>query len=217
MSKIIIYDAYGTLFDVTSVDKAIAEYYPEQAKSIGALWRKKQIEYAFIKQMTGNYEPFSEVTRQALRYALSIETGAEVKDVVDRCMQAYEKLDLFPESLEVLKQQQGVTNVILSNGSRDMLEPLIENSSISGYIDKVISIDDIKQYKPSQAAYQYGLRQFDTSRDKILFISSNTWDIVGAKTFGYKTFWINRGDTDFEKGRIQPDEEAADLKGILNN
>lgn len=215
MSKVIMYDAYGTLFDVTSADKAIAEFYPQQAKSIGALWRKKQIDYAFIRQMTGTYQPFSETTREALRYALVTETGSEAKDVVDRCMKAYEKLELFPESLEVLKQQKEVKNVIFSNGSRDMLEPLIADSSISEYIDQVISIDDIKQYKPAQAAYQYGLQQFEAARHEISFVSSNTWDVIGAKTFGFKTIWINRGNVPFEKGKIQPDEETSDLKGIL--
>lgn len=214
MYKTIIYDAYGTLFDVASTDKALKEFYPEQAHAVGALWRKKQIEYAFLRQMTGTYKPFSEVTEDALRYALEVETGSKAADVVERGMKSYELLDLFPEVKEVLEQQQAV-NAILSNGSRDMLEPLIAKSTIASHMHEVLSIDDIKQYKPSQAAYQYALHYFEGKREEILFISSNTWDIIGAKTFGFDTLWINRGGTPFESGHIQPDYTGENLKALL--
>lgn len=216
MYKVIMYDAYGTLFDVVSTNKAISEFYPQQAEAIGALWRKKQIEYAFNRQMTGTYKPFSEVTKDALHYALQTETGSEAADVIDRCMKSYEMLDLFPEVKGVLEGQHGATNAILSNGSRDMLEPLIEKSSISSCINEILSVDDIKQYKPSQAAYQYALHHFAVKREEVLFISSNTWDIIGAKTFGFQTLWINRAGNLFEKGHVEPDEQGESLEKMLD-
>ncbi|MFC4736057.1 haloacid dehalogenase type II [Bacillus daqingensis] len=207
----IMYDAYGTLFDLRSVEGALSEYYPQQSASIGQLWRKKQIEYAFTVQMSGSYRPFSVITEEALRTALHAETGSTAADAVNRGMRAYEKLSLFPESAPVLQQLNGPLHMIVSNGSRDMLEPLIEQSAVAPEIDRIVSVDDIKQYKPSSAAYYHAMREAGVSRSSILFVSSNTWDIIGAKTFGFDTLWISRDKAAFESVPVQPDYIAEDL------
>ncbi|PRO66042.1 haloacid dehalogenase type II [Alkalicoccus urumqiensis] len=216
MYSAIIYDAYGTLYDVTSTNKTLREISPENAADIGALWRKKQLEYAFLRQKTGTYEPFSRVTRDALLYASTVYGEPFSEEELARCMAAYEKLDLFPESVDVLKKQTHTKNVILSNGSPDMLHPLIDGSDAAPYLNDVWSIDAVKQYKPAPAAYHLALSRLQLPRTDILFISSNPWDIIGSKSFGFDTLWINRGGIPFESGHVLPDYTAGSLTGLLD-
>ncbi|WP_147804910.1 haloacid dehalogenase type II [Alkalicoccus halolimnae] len=216
MHKVIMYDAYGTLYDVTSTEKTLQKYFPDKAESIGAVWRKKQIEYAFIRQMTGIYKPFSEVTADALAYSLKANGENPGQSEFTSCIKAYEMLELFPESEEVLSKQTGALNAVVSNGSKDMLEPLIEGSVLLPYLESIVSVDDIKQFKPSQTVYQYAMNYFQVERKDVLFVSSNSWDIIGANTFGFDTLWVNRGGAPFEEGYEKPDYTGENLYAVLD-
>src|SRR5699024_12195442 len=141
----------------------------------------------------GQYEPFKQVTLDALKFALQTLELSYDDAQLQSILSEYERLEAYVEVEQVLSEANDKQLVIFSNGSRDMLEPLIEQSGLDKYFDSVISVDDIKQYKPSPAYYMKVLNTFDLKREEVLFMYSNGWDISGAKSFGYITAWINRG------------------------
>ncbi len=215
MIKALVFDAYGTLYDVHSVKKACDSPFPEKGETISAEWRKKQLEYFFQRQMMGRYRPFDEVTRDALRYACKAEGAKLTKENEDMLMEAYLELDLFEEVEGVLGKLSDKQRVVFSNGSGNMIGPLVNGSKIVDDIDMVISADEIKQYKPAAAAYAHALDRLGVERNEVLFMSSNSWDIMGAASFGFHTAWINRGHAQPETLDIQPDRAYTDLNGIL--
>ena len=214
--KSFVFDAYGTLFDVFSVKEECEELFPSKGDQISQTWRQKQLEYSYLRQMMGKYRPFSNVTRDALRYAVE-DAGANLSHSnEEQLLEAYKKLNVYDEVPQVLKElkEEGMTLAIFSNGSHDMLDPLVEHSPLAEYLDHIISADDIKQYKPTPASYTHALDSLDLTRGEILFMSSNGWDISGAKNFGFNTAWINRNEKPVEQLELEPDNIYFDLKGI---
>ncbi|MFP8782894.1 haloacid dehalogenase type II [Planococcus plakortidis] len=213
--KAFVFDVYGTLFDVIAIKEQCEELFPGHGEAISQTWRTKQVEYFMMRQLMEKYRSFAEVTRSALKYALESE-GLESTEAIERqLMDAYLHLPLYEESQAVLRELQDHKLVVFSNGSRDMLDPLIENAGIQGLVDEALSVDDIGQFKPAPAAYQYALSRLGIERDEVLFMSSNGWDISGAKNFGFRTAWINRKQAPVEQLGLEPDYVFSDLKGLL--
>lgn len=212
----LVFDVYGTLFDVYSVKEKCRELYGDKGEEISLVWRQKQLQYSFLRQLMGQYEPFSKITRDALDYTLTKLELPYDEEKVETLLEAYRNLEAHPESAEILEQMRDKKIAVFSNGSRDMLEPLIKNSVLSELIDDIISVDDIKQYKPTPASYSYALKVLGVERHEVLFMSSNEWDIAGAKSFGFQTAWINRDGMPLDKLGMEPDSIYSDLTGILN-
>lgn len=213
--KALVFDVYGTLFDVHSVTAKAESLYGGQGKKISQLWRKKQLEYSTLREIMGTYKPFSAVTLDALRHTLN-ELGLQsVEQQEDELMREYKALILYPEVSQVLNKLSDKRLAVFSNGSRDMLEPLIERSAINRQMDNIISVDDIKRYKPSPASYGYALEQLGLEPTEVLFLSSNGWDVAGAKNFGFRTAWINRSGQADEELDSRPDTVCEDLNGVL--
>ncbi|TWI59025.1 haloacid dehalogenase type II [Halalkalibacter nanhaiisediminis] len=213
--KAFVFDVYGTLFDVYSVKEKADELYNGKGYEISMLWRQKQLEYSFLRQLMGKYDTFSNITRDSLRYTLyylNIQSDSEKEQLL---IDAYKHLSLFPEVKDVLTQLKHKKLAVFSNGSRDMLDPLIEYSSLRQLFDKIISVDDIKQYKPTPASYGHALHTLGLEREEILFMSSNGWDISGARNFGFKTAWINRKKLPLEELDVNPHHIYSDLSHIL--
>jgi 2-haloacid dehalogenase len=213
--KALVFDVYGTLFDVYSVKEKCDELFDGQGEEISILWRQKQLEYSFLRQLMGQYEPFIDITRDSLKYAvnkLNLEYNQEKELVL---LEEYKNLSHYPEVETLLTEMKSKKLAVFSNGSRDMLEPLIQNSGLSSLFDEIISVDDIKQYKPTPASYSYCLKVLGLEREEILFMSSNGWDITGAKNFGFKTAWINRNKLPIEELNQKPHAIYTDLNGIL--
>jgi 2-haloacid dehalogenase len=169
----------------------------------------------FLRQLMGQYEPFITITKDSLKYALNklnLDYNQEHEKVL---IEEYKILKYYPEVENVLKQMKHKKLAVFSNGSRDMLDPLIQNSGLSTLFDEIISVDDIKQYKPTPASYSYGLKILGLHREEVLFMSSNGWDISGAKNFGFKTAWINRNNLPVEELNLKPHAIYTDLNGIL--
>ncbi|MGG4491494.1 haloacid dehalogenase type II [Metabacillus idriensis] len=213
--KAFIFDVYGTLFDVHSVKKKGDELYEGKGEELSKVWRQKQLEYSFLRQIMGSYEPFLTITRDSLRYAIRSLELKDSKENEDALLAEYTKLSHYPETEKVLSQLNHKKLAIFSNGSHDMLNPLIEQSGLSPYFDYVISVDEGKQFKPSPAAYTLVLKELGVNREEVLFMSSNGWDISGAKNFGFRTAWINRGGLPEEELGLSPDTIYSDLNGIL--
>ncbi|MGA4721245.1 haloacid dehalogenase type II [Fictibacillus nanhaiensis] len=215
--KAFVYDAYGTLFDVHSVTEKAEFHFKGYGKVISEEWRKKQVEYFMIHQLTGIYIPFSEITRNALLYTLKKFSLQCNEEALVSLMEAYLELQVYEEVPDALQkiQHNNMKQVIFSNGTYKMLQPLVKKRELTDVID-LLSIEDVEQYKPARAAYQYVQETLAVNREEILFMSSNFWDITGAAAYGFKTAWINRGSQPLDVLGITPHYIFTSLHDLLN-
>jgi 2-haloacid dehalogenase len=212
--KAFIFDAYGTLFDVHSVAEA-GRALAGDPQALSLLWRQKQLEYTWLRTLMGRYEDFWAVTEAALRFALGRLGIAAGDEAVARLMEAYLSLATFPDVAGALSAMAGTPLGILSNGSPRMLEAAVRSSGLTGTFRHVLSVDAVKAYKPSPAVYELGPRAFGLPAGDIFFVSSNAWDVAGAKAFGYRTCWCNRLAAPMERLGVSPDLEVRTLDEIL--
>jgi 2-haloacid dehalogenase len=189
----LVFDAYGTLFDVHSVVVRAEKLFPGQGAALSQLWRTKQLEYTWLRSLMGTYENFNVVTREALAWALAAKGLPQDEATLAVLTQEYIYLDHFPEvptALARLKHERRIA--ILSNGAPDTLNALVQNSGLEDYIDAVLSVDPLRIYKPDMRVYALAEQTLALPRAQIGFVSSNGWDAAGAATYGFTTFWINR-------------------------
>jgi 2-haloacid dehalogenase len=190
--KAVVFDAYGTLFDIQSVASITDEAFPGYGEIITQLWRIKQLEYTWLRSLMQRYEDFSVVTRESLGYTLRC-LGLKIDArVFERIMDKYVHLDLYPDAAAALDGLRGRKLAILSNGSTEMLNTLVRNSGLDKVLDATISVDSKKIFKPSPEAYTLIESTLGVSPADVLFVSSNPWDACGAKAFGLKVAWIER-------------------------
>lgn len=226
--KAVLFDAYGTLFDVHSVVAAAEQLFPGQGEALSQLWRSKQIEYSQLRTLAdvsgAHYAPFWDITLDALRHAarrlrLPLEPAGE-----KRLMDQYACLSAFPDAAPALRALRANLDAsdapplglgILSNGNPRMLEVAVKSAGIAELFDHVLSVDAVRAYKPAAAAYALGTRAFDASPREIVFVSSNGWDVAGAGWFGYTTFWINRTDAPLEELGTKPRGIGTSLSDLV--
>ena len=216
--RTVLFDAYGTLFDVYSVALLAEQLYPGHGERLGLIWRDKQIDYSRVCSMSGHYQPFWDLTRAGLRYAalrlnLKLDIAAE-----ERLMNQYRHLSAFPENQAVLVelQRRGVPCGILSNGDPAMLDVAVKSAGLGELLQPLISVDSVQRYKTDPAAYALGPQRLGLPAREILFVSSNGWDAVGATWYGYTTLWVNRAGLPFEELGTQPTRTAATLGAVLD-
>ena len=217
--KACVFDAYGTLFDFNSAAERSRDVLGDKADELSAVWRTKQLQYTWLRGLMGKHAPFWQVTGEALDYALDT---LEIDDPVlrQRLMDLYLRIEAFPEVLEVLKalKDGGMKTAILSNGSPDMLAAAVENTGTGPYLDAVLSVEDVGVFKPHFSVYQLACDRLGVAAGEISFQSSNSWDAVGAATFGMRVVWINRYGQRRERLTADPDIEVssmADLPAIV--
>ena len=202
----LVFDAYGTLYDVHSVQARCESFWPGKGGALSQLWRSKQLEYTWQRSLMRRYVPFSAVTRDALAYACQALGLTLAAGQAEDLMQEYLKLAMFPDVAGALQKLAG-KKAILSNGSPDMLLPLVSHSKLS--FEAVISVDEAKIFKPAPEVYELAVKRLGTK--SIGFVSSNCWDALGAKSFGFSVYWINRTGAPVDGLGFQPD---AILKGL---
>ncbi len=205
-----VFDAYGTLFDVHSVVQACDACWPGKGTQLSQLWRTKQLEYTWLRSLMNRYAPFSQVTLDALRWSCqSLALPMDEKRAAG-LMDEYLRLKTYDDVPATLQRLKG-KKAILSNGSPDMLDPLVENAGLQ--LDAVLSVDPLKTFKPAPQVYALAVEKLG-SRD-IAFVSSNCWDALGAKSFGFTVYWINRTGAPVDRLGFSPDEilqSLGDLK-----
>ncbi|MDB5764538.1 MAG: Haloacid dehalogenase [Herminiimonas sp.] len=213
----IVFDAYGTLFDVYSIGSLAEKLFPKRGAALAELWRDKQIEYTRLRTMCSTYKPFWEVTQDALVFTCKKLKLDLTLDAQNMLMGQYAKLDAFPENLGVLQrlQSMGLKLAILSNGNPEMLDAVVKAAGMQGLFNHLLSVDAVKKFKTAPEAYQLGPDVLGLSAKNILFVSSNCWDACAAAWFGYTTFWVNRADAPLEELGIQPDAIGADMTALL--
>ncbi len=218
--RAVLFDAYGTLFDVYSVGALAEEFFPGQGAALGVLWRDKQIEYTRLVTTSNHgahYQPFWDLTRAALRYACKRLGLSLTPEWEERLMNQYRHLSAFPENIAVLKQLKamGVVTGILSNGDAGMLNAAVQSAGLGDYLDHVISVDAIRKYKTHPDAYALGEAACGLSAAHIAFVSSNSWDALAATWYGYQTLWVNRYALPFEELGTQPTRTGRGLAEVL--
>lgn len=190
--KGIVFDAYGTLYDVQTVSAVTDKAFPGFGDYITQVWRMKQLEYTWLRTMMGDYRNFWTCTRDALSYTLkTIGLTADQKHF-DEIAEAYNNLKPYPDAKEALTALNGYQLAILSNGSPAMLDALTRNSGLDKYLEAWISVDPMKAFKPDQRAYEPVQKQMGFTPDQALFVSSNGFDVSGAKRFGFRVARIER-------------------------
>ncbi|MBT8606173.1 haloacid dehalogenase type II [Polynucleobacter paneuropaeus] len=224
MYKLIAFDAYGTLFDVYSMGALAEELFPGNGATLALMWRDRQIEYTRLVTMSDPspqgskyYLPFWDLTIRSLRYVckrMNLELSSANEK---RLMDQYAKLTGFADSLNVLKtiKEKGISTAILSNGSREMLATVFQSNGLESYLDKVVTIEDVRLFKTAPQAYELLLKAFPVQKQEVLFVSSNAWDALAAKWFGFDVFWVNRLGHPFEEIGEKPTYEGKSLSEVL--
>jgi 2-haloacid dehalogenase len=210
----LVFDAYGTLYDVHSVIALCERFWPGKGAALSQAWRAKQLEYTWLRSLIRRYADFSVATESGLRHACA-SLGLDLSDAqVSDLMQQYLRLSLYPEAREALAALGGRKLAILSNGSPAMLKPLVANSGLDGILDAVLSVDEVKIYKPDPSVYQIAVDRLGLPRESIGFVSSNCWDACGAKSFGFRTYWINRSGAPLDALGVTPDHTISRLTDL---
>lgn len=188
----VVFDAYGTLYDTQSVADITEDAFPGYGDIITQVWRIKQLEYTWLRSLMRRYQDFSAVTRDSLAYTLRVLGLAYENEAFERVIEKYLHLDLYPDAAAALNALKPRKLAILSNGSPDMLNALVRNSRLDHLLDATISVDAKKIFKPSPEAYELIGEVLGTAPHEVLFVSSNPWDVAGAKAFGLNVAWIER-------------------------
>ncbi len=203
--RALIFDAYGTLFDVHSVLLCSGVDIPGHVDALSQLWRQKQLEFTWLRALMERYADFWQVTGEALRAAVR-QLSIEASDAqLEQLMEAYLFPAAFADVKPVLESCQGIPMAILSNGSAGMLQSAVVSNGLEAYFAEIISVDQVRTYKPSPRVYALGPEILHVPAAEILFISSNLWDAAGAKSFGYQVCWCNRALQPTAEGDLAPD------------
>jgi 2-haloacid dehalogenase len=212
MPRALVFDAYGTLFDVHSVIALCERLWPGKGSALSQLWRTKQLEYTWQRSLMRRYAPFSQITREALGYSCELLGLGLSSQNEKTLMEEYLNLKTYPDVPEAMKKLGG-KKAILTNGSPDMIEPLVRNSGLKP--DAVLSVDELKVFKPAPEVYELAVQRLQTPKHEIGFVSSNCWDAIGAKAFGFTVYWINRAGAPLDRLGFRPDKIGASLNEVL--
>ncbi len=207
-----VFDAYGTLFDLTSAARRCADALGDRADALGALWRTRQLEYTWLRSLMGAHADFWQVTGESLDYALAV-LGIADAALRARLMDAFLHIQAYPDAVTVLDALKRARRpaAILSNGSPRMLSAAVASAGLGHLLDHVLSIEEAGIYKPHPHVYALAVRRLGVAAEHICFVSSNGWDAAGAAQFGFKAVWANRAGAPRER---LPGEPVAELSGL---
>ena len=214
--KAILFDAYGTLFDVHSVTALADSFAPGRGAALSQAWRAKQLEYTWLRTLSNRYRDFWQVPADALEWsaaALGLVLSPAQRDAFQN---AYLTLKPFPENLGVLEQlaRSGYVLGTLSNGTPAMLEAALASAGMRDLLSHVLSVDAVGCFKTDTRAYALGTAAIGAPAGEIAFVSSNCWDAIGATWFGYRTFWVNRNHAPLERLGVEPGAAGATLSDL---
>ncbi len=218
-----VFDAYGTLFDVTAAAREVAaepgfEDLGDQWPKLASDWRLKQLQYSWLRAITDEHTDFWEVTENALEWALQASGLLDDKKLRERLLQLYWELSAYEEVPNMLRKlkARGLNTAILSNGSPAMLQGAVDSAHIGGLLDDILSVEAVGIFKPDRRVYELVTKRFSCAPDEVLFVSSNGWDAAGASGFGFQTAWVNRASEPVDRLPHIPHHELSDLTTIPN-
>ena len=215
-TKVCIFDAYGTLFDVNAACRELSIEVGENWEELATLWRLRQVEYTWLRNSMNEYIDFWKITENALEYAMEVLNIDNEKLKIE-LLNLYLKLEAYPEVEKILTilKERGFKTGILSNGSDAMLESAVKNAKIENLLDEIISVERCKIYKPSSKVYDLVKDAFKIKNNQVAFFSSNAWDMHAAANYGFKTIWVNRFNGKLERLPGKPEAIVKNLEGII--
>ena len=215
-SKAIVFDAYGTLFDVNSAAEKCKDKIGNKWENFANFWRTTQLEYTWLRSLMKKHKNFWQITEDSLDK--SMETFQIDKSLRNDLLSLYKELSPYPEVKNVLEnlKKKSFKLAILSNGTPELLNHLVKSSDLENLFDDIFSVEEVKIYKPDPKVYDIPTNKYKVSRDEIMFLSANTWDVSGAGNYGYNSIWVNRNNSVFDKLDYKPKNEVKNLKQLLD-
>ena len=215
-TKAIVFDAYGTLFDVNSAAEKCKEKIGGQWETFANYWRTTQLEYTWLRSLMKRHKDFWQITEDSLDK--SMLTFKIDKSMRNELLNLYKELSTFPEVKSVLEElkKKSIKLAILSNGTPSLLSNLVKNSNLENLFDDVFSIEEVKIYKPDPKVYDIPINKYKVKKEEITFLSANTWDVSGGGNYGYNAIWVNRSNNVFDKLDYTPKYEVKNLKELLD-
>ena len=215
-SKAIVFDAYGTLFDVNSAAEKSKDKIGNKWENFANFWRTTQLEYTWLRSLMKKHKNFWQITEDSLDK--SMETFQIDKSLRNDLLSLYKELSPYPEVKNVLEnlKKKSFKLAILSNGTPELLNHLVKSSDLENLFDDIFSVEEVKIYKPDPKVYDMPVNKYKVSKGEIAFLSANTWDVSGAGNYGYNSIWVNRNNNVFDKLDYKPKNEIKNLKQLLD-
>ena len=214
--KAIIFDAYGTLFNVNSAAEKCKEKIGDKWEDFANYWRTTQLEYTWLRSLMNKHKDFWKITEDSLDKSMEVFqiNSSMRKELLD----LYKNLSTFPEVKSVLKKlkKKDYKISILSNGTSSLLRQLVKSNNLENLFDDIFSVEKVKIYKPSSKVYDIPIKKYKIKKNEVLFLSSNTWDVSGGGIYGYNTVWVCRNKNIFDKLDYIPKNKVANLKQLLD-
>ncbi len=215
-TKAVVFDAYGTLFDVNSAAKKCKDKIGAKWESFANFWRTTQLEYTWLRSLMKRHKNFWDVTEDSLDKSMKVFNID--KNMKNELLSLYKILSPYPEVKGVLEdlKKKNFKLAILSNGTYDLLNELVESNKLNNLFDDLFSIEEVKIYKPDPRVYELPIKKYKIKSDEITFLSANTWDVSGGGNFGYNSIWVNRHNSVFDILDFQPKNEINNLTQLLD-
>ena len=214
--KAIIFDAYGTLFDVNSAAEKCKDKIGDKWEGFANFWRTTQLEYTWLRSLMKRHKDFWQVTEDSLDKSINVFNID--KSMRNELLDLYKILNTFPEVKDVLKKlkEKKYKLAILSNGTPALLNDLVKSNNLESIFDDIFSIEEVKIYKPDAKVYDIPVKKYQIQKNEIAFLSANTWDVSGGGNYGYNAIWINRNNNTFDNLDYKPKNEIKNLKHLLD-
>ena len=215
-AKAIVFDAYGTLFDVNSAAEKCKGKIGNKWENFANFWRTTQLEYTWLRSLMKKHKNFWQITEDSLDK--SMETFQIDKSLRNDLLSLYKELSPYPEVKNVLEnlKKKSFKLAILSNGTPELLNHLVKSSDLENLFDDIFSVEEVKIYKPDPKVYDIPVNKYKVTKGEITFLSANTWDVSGAGNYGYNSIWVNRNNSVFDKLDYKPKNEVKNLKQLLD-
>ena len=214
-TKAIVFDAYGTLFDVNSAAEKCKDKIGDKWETFANYWRTTQLEYTWLRSLMKRHKDFWQITEDSLDK--SMLTFKIDKSMRNELLNLYKELSTFPEVKSVLEElkKKSIKLAILSNGTPSLLSNLVKNSNLENLFDDVFSIEEVKIYKPDPKVYDIPINKYKVKKEEITFLSANTWDVSGGGNYGYQSIWVNRNNNIFDNLDFKPKYQITDLNKLI--
>ena len=215
-TKVVVFDAYGTLFDVNSAAEKCKDKIGNKWEKFANFWRTTQLEYTWLRSLMNRHKDFLEITEDSLEKSMRVFDIN--KDMKNELLSLYKILSPFPEVREVLEKlkKKNLKLAILSNGTPSLLNDLVESNNLKNLFDDLFSIEEVKVYKPDPRVYEMPIKKYNVNADEITFLSANTWDVSGGGNYGYNSIWVNRNKSEFDILDFKPKNEIDNLTQLLD-
>ena len=214
--KAIIFDAYGTLFDVNSAAEKCRSKIGDKWESFANYWRKTQLEYTWLRSLMGRHKDFWQITEESLdKSMMAFNIDPKMKNELLNLYKVLSPFQEVPETLKLLKEKN-FKLAILSNGTPSLLNDLVKSNNLNNLFDDLFSIEEVKIYKPHSKVYDLPIEKYKIKKNEVAFLSANTWDVSGAGNYGYQSIWVNRNNNIFDNLDYKPNNQIKNLSELIN-